>query len=133
MAAKIAIFVGTDKGGGLPETFGFPIAGQPRKSGAIWVTPSQGPDFNVPADGALKVFKAEDGGDSWRAVTTGLPQEKAYLTPMREAMAVDDADPIGVYVGVKTGTLFGSSDEGEIWQTIAPTLPPILSVEAAII
>ena len=133
MAAKIAIFVGTDKGGGLPETFGFPIAGQPRKSGAIWVTPSQGPDFNVPADGALKVFKAEDAGDSWRAVTTGLQRKNASLTPVREAMPVDGANPIVVYVGVKTGALFDSSDGGETWQTIAPPLPPILSVEAAII
>ncbi len=56
-----------------------------------------------------------------------------FVVPMREAMPVDGADPIGVYVGVKTGTLFGSSDEGETWQTIAPTLPPILSAEAAII
>jgi hypothetical protein len=122
-----------DIGGGLPETFGFRIAGHPGKSGTIWVTPSQGPDFRAPVDGAFKVFKSEDAGDSWRAVTTGLPQENAYLTPMREAMAVDGADPLGVYVGVKTGTLFGSSDEGESWRTIAPTLPPILSVEAAIL
>ncbi len=52
---------------------------------------------------------------------------------MREAMAVDGADPLGVCAGVKTGTLFGSSDEGEYWQTIAPALPPILSVEATIL
>jgi photosystem II stability/assembly factor-like uncharacterized protein len=122
-----------DIGNGLPETFGFPIAGHPRKSGTIWVTPSQGPEFRAPADGAFKVYKSEDGGDSWRAVTKGLPQENAYLTPMREAMAVDGADPLGVYVGVKAGTLFGSSDEGESWVTIAPALPPILSVEAAIL
>ena len=48
-------------------------------------------------------------------------------------MAIDGADPIGVYVGGKTGTLFRSSDEAETWQTIAPTLPPILSIEAAIL
>ena len=56
-----------------------------------------------------------------------------FVGPMREAMAVDGADPLGVYVGVKTGILFGSSDEGESWSTIVPTLPPILSVEAAIL
>ena len=122
-----------DIGGGMPETFGFPIAAHTRKSGTIWVSPAEGPDFRAPADGAFKVFKSEDGGDSWRAVTPGLPQENAYLTAMREAMAVDGADPLGVYVGVKTGTLFGSSDEGESWQTIAPHLPPILSVEATVL
>lgn len=122
-----------DIGGGMPETFGFPIATHTRKSGTIWVSPAEGPDFRAPADGAFKVFKSEDGGDSWRAVTLGLPQENAYLTAMREAMAVDGADPLGVYVGVKTGTLFGSSDEGESWQTIAPHLPPILSVEATVL
>lgn len=118
---------------GLPEKFGFPIVSHPRKSGHIWVIPNQGGEFRAPSTGAFRVFKSENGGDDWRALTDGLPQENAYFTTLRESMAVDGADPLGVYVGTKAGILFGSSDEGESWSTVAASLPPILSVEAAVL
>ncbi len=47
-------------------------------------------------------------------------------------MAVDDADPIGVYAGTNTGQLFASRDEGESWTMISDFLPPIFSVSAGI-
>jgi len=49
---------------------------------------------------------------------------------LREGMAVDAADPVGVYVGTNTGQLFASRDEGESWKMISDFLPPILSVSA---
>jgi hypothetical protein len=79
------------------------------------------------------VFKSEEGGSSWRSLTDGLPQENAYLSTLRESMAVDSLDPVGVYVGSKSGVLYGSRDEGESWFEVAGTLPPILSVEVAVI
>ncbi|MCH8850649.1 MAG: tetratricopeptide repeat protein [Chloroflexi bacterium] len=122
-----------DIGDGLPETFGFPIVSHPGKPGTIWVIPNQGGEFRASSSGAFRVFKSEDSGDSWRAVTDGLPQEAAYLTTLRESMAVDGAEPLGVYVGTKAGTLFGSTDEGESWHTVVSALPPILSLEAAVV
>ncbi|MBT4072396.1 MAG: exo-alpha-sialidase [Chloroflexi bacterium] len=118
---------------GLPEQFGFPIVSHPRKSGHIWVIPNSSGEFRTSSSGAFRVFKSETGGDDWRALTKGLPQENAYFSTLRESMAVDGADPLGVYVGTKNGILFGSSDEGETWRTIAPSLPPILSVEAVVV
>ena len=79
------------------------------------------------------MFKSERGGDSWQALTDGLPQENAYLSTLRKSMAVDGADPPGVYVGSRSGALYGSRDEGESWYQVVSTLPPILSVEAALI
>jgi photosystem II stability/assembly factor-like uncharacterized protein len=102
-----------DIGEGLPETFGFPIVSHPSRPGTIWVIPNQSGEFRASSSGAFRVFKSEDAGDSWRAVTDGLPQVAAYLTTLRESMAVDGAEPLGVYVGTKAGTLFGSRDEGE--------------------
>ncbi|MBT3943526.1 MAG: exo-alpha-sialidase [Chloroflexi bacterium] len=118
---------------GLPEQFGFPIVSHPRKSGHIWVIPNNSGEFRTSSVGAFRIYKSENGGDDWRAITNGLPQENAYFSTLRESMAVDGADPLGVYVGTKNGILFGSSDEGESWRAIAPSLPPILSVEAAVI
>jgi hypothetical protein len=52
---------------------------------------------------------------------------------LREAMAVDRLDPVGVYFGTSTGQLYGSRDEGQTWSLVADNLPAIWSVEAAIV
>jgi hypothetical protein len=120
-----------DIGDGLPELFGFPIGSHPRKAGHVWLIPNHSGEFRSASSGSFRVFKSEAGGSSWRALTDGLPQENAYLSTLRESMAVDVLDPVGVYVGSKSGVLYGSRDEGESWFEVAGTLPPILSVEAA--
>jgi hypothetical protein len=48
-------------------------------------------------------------------------------------MAIDSYDAPGLYVGTSTGQLFASADEGESWNEIASYLPPISSVEVAIL
>ena len=113
---------------GLPETFGFPIVSHPRRPGHVWLIPNHSGEFRSASSGAFRVFKSEQSGDSWRALTAGLPQENAYLSTLRESMAVDGADPLGVYVGSKSGVLYGSRDEGENWYEVASSLPPIMSV-----
>ena len=41
----------------------------------------------------------------------GLPRESAWLTVLRQSMAVDFQDPVGVYFGTTTGQLWASTDE----------------------
>ena len=48
-------------------------------------------------------------------------------------MATDTHDVPGVYFGTTTGHLFASADEGDTWAEIASYLPPITSVEVAVI
>ena len=79
------------------------------------------------------VWRTNDGGDSWIRSGEGLPQHDAYVGVLREAMAVDRLDPVGVYFGTSTGQLYGSADEGRTWSLIADNLPPIWSVEAAVV
>ena len=63
------------------------------------------------------------------AVHEGTPLgPNAYMGVLREEMAVDAEDPLGVYVGTNTGQLFASRDEGGSWKMLADFLPPILSV-----
>jgi hypothetical protein len=52
---------------------------------------------------------------------------------LREAMAVDRLDPVGVYFGTSTGQLYGSADDGRTWRLVATNLPPIWSVEVAVV
>ena len=84
-------------------------------------------------DASAAVWRSHDGGDSWIRSGDGLPQRDAYVGVLREAMAVDRLDPVGVYFGTSTGQLYGSADEGRTWSLIADNLPPIWSVEAAVV
>jgi photosystem II stability/assembly factor-like uncharacterized protein len=70
---------------------------------------------------------------TWIRAGEGLPQVNAHIGVLREAMAVDRLDPVGVYFGTSTGQLYASADEGRTWSRIAENLPPIWSVEALVV
>jgi hypothetical protein len=44
-------------------------------------------------------------------------------------MASDRDDPVGIYFGTKSGSIFISTNEGDEWAEVARHLPAILSVE----
>ena len=44
-------------------------------------------------------------------------------------MSGDRHDPVGVYFGTNTGSVFASLDEGSTWEEIARHLPTVLAVE----
>ena len=58
-------------------------------------------------------------------------EERAWAAVLRENGASDGLDPVGVYVGTQSGSVFVSPDEGETWVEAARHLPPVLSVEVA--
>ncbi len=119
---------------GLPSTFGFPAATHPRDPETLFLLPLNG-DIRgryVP-DAKAAVWKTRDGGATWQAMRTGLPQENAFYGVLRQAMATDRLDPAGVYFGTSSGTLYASADEGESWATVAEHLPTILSVETMVV
>jgi len=116
---------------GLPSTFGFPIRVHPRDPNMIWTLPLNGDSSGrFPPDAAAAVWKSSDGGQNWEAKREGLPQENCFFTVLRQAMAGDTCDPIGLYFGTNSGSVFASLDEGESWREIQSHLPTILSVEA---
>ena len=119
---------------GLPSDFGFPMAAHPRDPMTVWTIPLNGADQGryVP-DGSAGVWRTHDGGDSWTRSGDGLPQKDAFVGVLREAMAADRLDPVGVYFGTSTGQVYGSSDEGQSWNLVAENLPPIWSVDVAIL
>ena len=114
---------------GLPSTFGFPIRIHPRDPQTIWVLPLNGDsEGRFPPEAAAAVWKSNDGGETWTAKRTGLPQT-AFFTVLRQAMAGDRRDPAGLYFGTNTGSVFASLDEGESWEEAVRHLPTVLSVE----
>ena len=115
---------------GLPATFGFPILADPRRPGTVFVFPLVADVERFPPDGAMSVWRSRDHGATWHAITDGLPQSGMYSAVMRDAAAVDDSDPTGVYFGTRSGTVFASNDGGDSFSTIATNLPDVLSVKA---
>lgn len=119
---------------GLPSSFGFPAAVHPRQPDTLYLLPLNGDSSGrYPPDGKAAVWRTRDGGDSWEALRTGLPQGNAYFAVLRQAMATDRMEPAGVYFGTNSGSLFASRDEGETWEEIAQHLPTILSVETLVV
>ena len=119
---------------GLPSDFGFPMAAHPRDPGTVWTIPlTQPEEGRLMPDAKAAVWRTHDGGDSWIRSGDGLPQHDAYVGVLREAMAVDRLDPVGVYFGTSTGQVYGSADEGRTWSLVADNLPPVWSVEATVV
>ncbi len=119
---------------GLPSTFGFPIVAHPTDPDAVFTVPLNGDDRGRYVPGAsMAVWHTTDAGATWHDLRDGLPQDNAFLGVLREGMAADSLDPFGLYLGTSTGQVFASADEGRSWRGIADLLPPVLSVETALV
>jgi photosystem II stability/assembly factor-like uncharacterized protein len=117
--------------GHLPTRFGFPIVLHPHEPETAYVVPEESDEYHMSVDGQLAVWRTRDGGKSWQKLTEGLPP--AHVNVLREAMATDTLDEPGIYMGTNTGQLFYSRDAGGTWELMADFLPPILSVETAVV
>ncbi|WP_106401582.1 WD40/YVTN/BNR-like repeat-containing protein [Actinocorallia populi] len=119
---------------GLPGDFGFAMVAHPHRSGVIYTFPVNGDERGrYPYDRRCRVFRSEDAGSSWEALTEGLPREPFYQVVLRDAMCADDADPAGVYFGTRSGEVFASGDEGGTWTSVAAHLPAVCCVRAAVV
>jgi photosystem II stability/assembly factor-like uncharacterized protein len=129
----------TDDGGrawtsiadGLPCDFGFAMVTHPRRGGVAYTFPIESDGMRLPPDRRCRVFRTDDAGATWTALSDGLPAGRYYGAVLRDAMCVDDADPAGVYFGTRNGEVFASADEGEHWVSVAEHLPDVLCVRAA--
>jgi hypothetical protein len=115
--------------GNLPTDFGFPIDVHAHQPDTVYVVPIKSDSEHFVHDGKLRVFRSKTGGDTWEALTKGLPQEHCYVNVLRDAMAVDSLPSCGVYFGTTGGQVYCSPDGGDNWAPIVRDLPAVLSVE----
>ncbi len=119
---------------GLPSFHGFPIAVTHRDPDAAYVVPlDYGQDNFRVSLGQLSVYRTQDSGKTWEALTNGLPGPNDYQSVYREGLDTDGLDSEGVYVGTSNGEMYASADRGDSWMRLPGTLPPVLSVTAAVV
>jgi hypothetical protein len=114
---------------GLPGDFGFVALAHPRDVDTAWVVPLVADVARVPPAGELRVQRTRDGGATWTPNRSGLP-DGCWVSTLRDAACVDDLDPVGVYLGTRSGSVYASADEGETFDLVADNLPDVLVVRA---
>ncbi|GGL05824.1 glycosyl hydrolase [Sphaerisporangium melleum] len=118
---------------GLPSDFGFAIVAHPTRPDVVYNFPLAADAMRFPPDARCRVYRSQDAGKSWEALSDGLPSEPFYPSVLRDAMCADDADPAGVYFGTRSGEVYASRDEGDSWTLVASHLPDVLCVRAAVV
>jgi photosystem II stability/assembly factor-like uncharacterized protein len=123
----------TDVAKGVPSDFGFAMEVDPNDPASFFIIPLESDEFRCTPEGKLRVYRTNADGNSWNALSNGLPQENALETVLRDGLAADNLKPTGLYFGTRSGKLFGSRDAGESWNAIMESLPPLVSVKAAVV
>ena len=122
-----------DIGKGLPSDFGFALEIDPHDANTVYIIPIESDEFRCTPEAKLRVYRTRNAGESWEALTEGLPQEDAFETILRDSMKADANDPTGLYFGTRNGKLFGSNNGGDSWTAISEGLPAITCVKTATI
>ena len=118
---------------GLPTDFGFAMAAHPHRPGVVYTFPIEADGKRYPPGFRCRVFRTEDAGGTWQALSDGLPDGPFYPAVLRDALALDDAGTAGVYFGTRSGEVYASRDEGDTWAAVATHLPDVLCVRAAVV
>jgi hypothetical protein len=113
-----------------PSSFGFGVAVHPRDPDTAWFVPGIKDEKRIPVDGKLVVTRTRDGGKSFDVLRQGLPQEHSYDLVFRHALAVDESGDRLAF-GSTTGGVWVSEDQGNSWQNVSHTLPPVHAVRFA--
>ena len=115
---------------GLPSDFGFPLVVHPHDPDTLYVLPLEPMTRTCPG-GAPAVWRSENGGDSWKRLSTGFPKKDSYFTVLRDAMDIDELKSPAVYFGTTTGQVWIGRDGGEKWDCLFDSLPPVNTVKVA--
>lgn len=111
---------------------GFVIGVHPRDTATAWVFPMDGTDVwpRTSPGGRPAAWITRDDGRTWQRQANGFP-DRGWFTIKRQGMAVDTANPIGLYLGTTSGEVWATTDEGASWRQIAAHLPEIYALELA--
>lgn len=110
---------------GLPANFGF-VMWRDDSSGRLFTIPLEADGNRVPVDGALRVYRSDDDGDSWVESGSGWSGSPQFTGVLRGAF---DGDNEGRFCfGTTGGKVWLTKDNGEAWQELEPSFPRIGAV-----
>lgn len=101
--------------GEIPH-YGFALAIDNQNPERAWVIPASSDEERIAPGLQLKVYRTEDGGKSWEALTKGLPQQHAFDIVFRHSLAIQ-GDTLAF--GSTSGNLFLSEDGGDSWTVLS--------------
>lgn len=113
---------------GLPSDFGYAIACDPLDPDTVWQIPESSSQLRCAVDGRLRVYRSMDAGRSWASASAGLPQSRAYVSVLRDAMDVDHRSRGRLAFGTSSGHVFLTGNGGDDWTRVAEYLPRVLCV-----
>jgi hypothetical protein len=102
----------------------------PKEPDTAWFVPGIKDEKRIPVDGKLVVTRTRDGGKSFDVLRKGLPQSHAYDLVLRHALAIDETGDRLAF-GSTTGGVWVSEDQGDSWQNVTNSLPPVYAVRFA--
>ncbi|GAB3627852.1 glycosyl hydrolase [Pandoraea terrae] len=113
-----------------PSSFGFAVAVHPDDPDLAWFVPAVKDECRMPVDGRLIVNRTRDGGETFTALTDGLPAEPAFDLIYRHGLSIDSGGR-RLAMGSTTGGLWTSPDGGDHWHCVSAHFPPIYVVRFA--
>ncbi|MBM3607984.1 MAG: exo-alpha-sialidase [Alphaproteobacteria bacterium] len=113
-----------------PSAFGFPVVVHPLDGNTAWFVPEIKDERRIPVGGRLCVTRTRDGGKTFETLTRGLPQEHAYDIVYRHAFDISSSGE-WLVMGLTTGGLWISENEGDDWIEVTHTLPPVYATRFA--
>lgn len=102
--------------------YGFALAIDHTNPDRAWVIPALSDEMRIAPDLSLKVYRTEDAGKSWQALSNGLPQADCFDIVFRHSL---DINGNTLAFGSSTGNLYLSEDAGEAWTCLSHTLARI--------
>ncbi len=102
--------------------YGFGLAIDRDEPLRAWVIPAISDEMRVAKDLALVVSYTQDGGRTWKAQRTGLPQQNSFDIVFRHALQYKDGL---LAFGTNNGNLYISENDGQEWQHIHSNLSRI--------
>lgn len=110
---------------GLPANFGF-VMWRDDSSGRLFTIPLEADANRVPVDGELRVYRSDDGGDSWAISGTGWSDAPRFTGVLRGAF---DGDGNGTFAfGTTGGNVWLTRDNGDSWNELDASFPRIGAV-----
>lgn len=113
-----------------PSVFGFAVVVHPDDPNTAWFVPGVKDECRVPVDGKLVVTRTRDGGQSFKSLDKGLPDDHCYDIVFRHGLDIDTTGN-QLAMGSTTGSLWVSENGGDSWDGISTHLPPIHCVRFA--